>query len=185
MKLLSYALPAIVLSFGPGAHPESFVSADLEIPAELVGSAAGSCIRSPETVRMRPTQQAPGSRGTMVLMHPSSPYGITVDAEGHHTYDVRVEIGQLRRRAGFHYAVWAATPELDQSVRLGVLGSENHVTGRIAWNKFLVFVSEEADAGVESWAGPILLTGLSPSGRMHTMAGHGPFEDVSCTDIGP
>jgi hypothetical protein len=170
--------------FGLGAHPLSYDAEAVEVPAAYLRTAAKSCTRAPETVRMRPTGQAPGSRGTMVLMLPASPFGVTVDPEGHQTYDVRVEIAQLRRRDGAHHVVWAATPELDRWVRLGVLGSENHVTGHVAWNKFLVFVSEEATPDVETWAGPILLTGLSPSGRMHTMAGHGPFEDVSCSDIG-
>ncbi len=47
----------------------------------------------------------------------------------------------------------------------------------------MVFVSEEATADVQRWQGPILLRGLSPSGRLHTMAGHGPFEDVSCQQV--
>jgi len=173
-----------MLLFGLGVYPNSYDRVAPEVPAANPRFVDGSCVMAPETVRMRPTQQAPGSRGTMVLMLPNSPYGVTVDSDGRQAYDVRVEIGQLRRRDGLHYVVWAATPELDQFVRLGVLGAENHVSGPVAWNKFLVFVSEEPSADVETWTGPILLTGLSPSGRMHTMAGHGPFEDVSCTDIG-
>ena len=86
----------------------------------------------------------------------------------------------MRRRRGASYVVWAAKPELDEFVQLGVLGPSGQLTGREAWNKFMVFVSEETDPGVERWEGRILLTGLSPSGRMHTMAGHGPFEDVNC-----
>jgi len=170
-----------VLLLGIGATPFSYEIGRLEVPAE---TAVGSCVRGPEVVRMRPTQQAPGSRGDLVLMQSASPFGVSVDADGRQTYDVRVEISQLRRRPGSSYVVWAATPELDQSVRLGVLGLDNRVTGQIAWNKFLVFVSQESDPDVATWTGPILLTGLSPSGRMHTMAGHGPFEGVSCSDFG-
>ncbi len=181
MKLPVLLAPGAVLLFGFGATPSSYDIGPLEVPAEAV---VGSCVRAPEVVRMRPTQQAPGSRGNMVLMQPASPFGVTVDVDGRQAYDVRVEIGQLRRRPGSSYVVWAATPELDRSVRLGVLGPDGRVTGRIAWNKFLVFVSQESDPDVDTWSGPILLTGLSPSGRMHTMAGHGPFEGVSCSDFG-
>ena len=129
---------------------------------------------------MRPTQSAPGSRGTLTLTQPVTPFGIAVDAEGRQVYDIPVRVEQLRRRAGATYIAWAATPELDEHIEVGVLDQAGVLTGRVVWNKFLVFVSEEASADVERWRGPIVLTGLSPSGRLHTMAGHGPFEDVSC-----
>jgi len=145
--------------------------------------AAGVCTAAPEEVRLQPTQNAPGGRGRMILTPAVSAYGIAVDAEGRHRYEVRLEIEVLRRREGASYVVWAATPELDRVARLGVLGDGNRIEGEVAWNKFLVFVSEEAVPDGERWAGPILLTGLSPSGRMHTMAGHGPFEGVACQDF--
>lgn len=34
------------------------------------------------------------------------------------------------------------------------------------------------------WAGPVILRGMSRSGRMHTMAGHGPFEQERCAKYG-
>lgn len=149
-------------------------------PADLV---VGACAAAPEEVRLQPTQNAPGGRGRMVLTPAGSAYGIAVDPEGRHRFEVRLEVERLRRREGATYVVWAATPELDRVARLGVLGPENRVEGEVAWNKFLVFVSEESAPDGERWAGPILLTGLSPSGRMHTMAGHGPFEGVACQDF--
>lgn len=136
--------------------------------------------RDPELVSLRPTQSAPGSRGSMTLTQPASPFGVTVNAVGNHVYDVTVQVDRLRRRRGAVYVVWAAMPDLDEYIRLGALGDSNILTAPLAWNKFMVFVSEETSVEVERWEGPILLTGLSPSGRMHTMAGHGPFEDVSC-----
>lgn len=143
-------------------------------------SAAGWCVRDPEVVPLRPTQSAPGSRGSMTLRVPPSPFGIHVDAEGRHPYEVVVQVERLRRRPGATYVAWAATPELDAHVSFGPLPEDGRISGTVSWNKFLVFVSEEPAADVERWRGPIVLTGLSPSGRMHTMAGHGPFEDVNC-----
>ena len=134
----------------------------------------------PELVPLRPTQSAPGGRGSMTLTQPASPYGVTVNAVGNHVYNVTVQVDRLRRRGGAVYVVWAAMPELDEYVQLGVLGESNTLTAPLSWNKFMVFISEEANLDVERWKGPVLLTGFSPSGRMHTMAGHGPFEDVSC-----
>src|SRR5690606_28569277 len=75
---------------------------------------------------------------------------------------------------------WAATPELDRVQRLGRLDEAGRLDARITFNKFLVFVTEETDPDVERWRGRILLRGISPSGRMHTMAGHGPFSGESC-----
>lgn len=187
MKLRSLILlPAIAIAAPAGAPDRPADQATSAGPAELGSRLVGACVaapRPPESVRMRPTQQSPGSSGTMILTQPASPFGVAVDADGFQTYDVTVEIGQMRRRDGLSYVVWAATPELDQSIRLGTLDDVDSVTGRVAWNKFLVFVSEETSADVDAWAGPILLTGLSPSGRMHTMAGHGPFEDANCSDF--
>ena len=116
----------------------------------------------------------------MILTQPGSPFEITVDADGFQTFDIEIQVDQLRQRRGAVYVVWAAKPELDEYVQLGTLPEDNRLVGQVAWNQFLVFVSEEASADIERWQGPIVLTGVSPSGRLHTMAGHGPFEAMNC-----
>jgi len=140
----------------------------------------GACLLTPEVVRLSGTQSAPGSRGSMTLTQPGSPFEITVDEGGFQTFDIEILVDQMRRRRGAVYVVWAAKPELDEWMQLGTLSDENRLEARVAWNQFLIFVSEEASADVERWQGPIMLTGLSPSGRLHTMAGHGPFEAMNC-----
>jgi len=145
----------------------------------LPGDPAG-CLITPEVVPLSGTQSAPGSRGSMTLTQPGSPFEITVDEGGFQTFDIEIQVDQLRRRRGAVYVAWAAKPELDEWTQLGTLGEDNRLAARVAWNQFLVFVSEEATADVERWQGPIVLTGLSPSGRLHTMAGHGPFEAMNC-----
>ncbi len=148
--------------------------------ASLPGGPSVCLLLTPEVVRLSGTQNAPGGRGSMTLTQPGSPFEITVDEGGFQTFDIEIQIDQMRKRRGAVYVVWAAKPELDEWVQLGTLSEENRLTGRVAWNQFLIFVSEEASADVERWQGPILLTGLSPSGRLHTMAGHGPFEAMNC-----
>ena len=140
----------------------------------------GACRLTPEVVRLSGTQSAPGSRGSMTLTQPGSPFEITVDEGGFQTFDVEIQVDQIRKRRGAVYVVWAAKPELDEWLQLGTLSDENRLEARVAWNQFLIFVSEEVSADVERWQGPIMLTGLSPSGRLHTMAGHGPFEAMNC-----
>ncbi len=147
--------------------------------ASLPGDPPG-CLLTPEVVKLSGTQSAPEGRGSMTLTQPGSPFDVTVDADGFQTFDIAIQVDRMRRRRGAVYVAWAAKPELDEWMQLGTLGEENRIEARVSWNQFLVFVSEEASADVERWQGPILLTGLSPSGRLHTMAGHGPFEAMNC-----
>jgi hypothetical protein len=65
-----------------------------------------------------------------------------------------------------------------------VRGAYGTLLARIANNMFLVFHTAEADRVVQRWTGPVLLRGSSPSGRMHSMAGHGPFVGEPCAVIG-
>ena len=137
----------------------------------------------PYLVQLVPTAHANGARGRVELRFAPSPFGVTVTARGHHLYDALLTTSGLRPD-GSSLVVWAATPELDQVQKLGVLDANGALHGRIAFNKFLVFVTAEASAAVERWSGPILLRGISPSGRMHTMAGHGPFQGEPCSKWG-
>ncbi|HEU5209681.1 MAG TPA: hypothetical protein VFU06_09730 [Longimicrobiales bacterium] len=134
----------------------------------------------PYEVRLVPTAHANGASGIVRLTFAESPYVVTVTAEGHHRYQAHLSTEGLDGRSGSLVA-WAATPELDQVQKLGVLSADGVLPpAEITFNKFLVFVTEEEDAGVERWRGRILLRGISPSGRLHTMAGHGPFQGESC-----
>jgi hypothetical protein len=65
-----------------------------------------------------------------------------------------------------------------------VLGADGTPEARIAHNTSHLFHPVEADPEVQRWTGPVLLRGSSPSGRMHSMAGHGPFEGEPCAVIG-
>ena len=137
----------------------------------------------PFVVQLVPTAHANRARGSVELRFAESPFGVTVTVDGHHLYDAQMSVTGLLKRDGFHVA-WAATPELDRVQKLGVLDENGALDARISFNKFLVFVTAEATPDVERWAGPILLRGISPSGRMHTMAGHGPFQGEPCAKWG-
>ena len=66
-----------------------------------------------------------------------------------------------------------------------MLDDTHRIQGEAGWNKFLVVVSlEEEPEAVERWSGPIVLRGMSRSGMMHTMAGHGPFASEPCATYG-
>lgn len=135
------------------------------------------------------TRRVPGTgpaTGTGHVSFGSSPFGVAVSADGSYELDVWLEFdGLLPPREG-GYVVWFTTPSLDQVERAGVLDASGRFRGRVHWNKFLTVVTLEPDpahdAGV--WTGPIVLRGMSKSGLMHTMAGHGPFEKENCATYG-
>jgi hypothetical protein len=152
-------------------------------PARSPAGEAGStrCARGPDPflIQLVPTANANGATGTVTLRFADSPFGIAVTADGHHMYDADVRTKGLPENAGVN-VLWAATPSLDQVQRVGIVGPDGTLDGTVAFNKFLVFITAEPSPDVERWSGPILMRGLSASGRMHTMAGHGPFAQESC-----
>ncbi len=175
-------VPALLLMAGPAVATVSPAEAAAPGAACVVGPGTAASLPEPKRVELTPSARAPGARGVMEVGMAASPYGVAVDPDGSYRLRVEVTAEGLRSRDGVHHVVWAATPELDRHVRLGTLGPEGRVAGELAWNKFLVFVTAESSPEPESWSGEILLSGLSPSGRMHTMAGHGPFSGEPCLD---
>lgn len=166
---------------GAGIAAASFGAPGIAAPRSGVADREATGPRStgrcePVRMRLQATSAGLGAAGYLELAMAASPFGITVSEDGRYVYDITIAVDRLRRRSDEVYVAWATTPELDRVVRLGVLGEDGIVRGRLEWNKFLVLVSAEASARGERWEGPILLTGTSPSGLMHTMRGHGIFE---------
>ena len=56
----------------------------------------------------------------------------------------------------------------------------------MSWNKFIVLITLESsdDPAQRMWAGPIVFRGMSRSGMMHTMVGHGPLVQENCAAYG-
>ncbi|MFT5141571.1 MAG: hypothetical protein ACI80V_003118 [Rhodothermales bacterium] len=135
------------------------------------------------------TKRVPGARmakGKADVVFASSPFGVSLSSDGSYVYDLLISVDKMAPAKNGAYVVWVTTPSLDERVRLGVLDDNFELTGRVAWNKFLVVVSLEPDAAEEapSWTGPIVVRGMSRSGKMHTLAGHGPFEVEPCAVYG-
>lgn len=133
----------------------------------------------PYLVQLVPTAHANGARGTVRLRFAESPFVVTVTQEGNHRYQADF-LATLPGRMDAVPVVWVATPSLDRHEKLGALDAAGTLSAEIHFTKFLVFVTAESSADVVTWSGPILLRGMSPSGRMHTMAGHGPFANENC-----
>lgn len=131
----------------------------------------------PGRIALEPTRSGIGFAGSVELRFAASPFGVALSPDGHHRYDLRIRVETERRTDALPVLVaWVVTPDLQERRKLGVIGDDLQISGRVDWNKFLIVVSAEESADVDTWQGPLLLTGRSPSGWMHTMAGHGIFE---------
>lgn len=135
------------------------------------------------------TKNVPGTglaAGTARTTFPSSPFGVAVDPGGHYVHEVHLTFERLSEPPRGEYVAWVTTTQVDRIERLGVVEPGRPFKGRVAWNKFLVVVTLEDDDDPEAttWSGPIVLRGMSRSGMMHTMAGHGPFQQENCAAYG-
>ena len=135
------------------------------------------------------TKRVPRTRratGVGNLTYAASPFGVAISRSGTYVYvlDIAIE-GMSPARSGV-YVAWVTTPSLDQIRRVGVLDEHMHIRTRVDWNQFLVVITLEpsADELGDTWSGPIVMRGVSRSGLMHTMAGHGPFQAEPCAVFG-
>lgn len=136
-----------------------------------------------------PTGRVPGTRllmGKGAVTFAPSPFGIAISPEGSYIYTLDISVDNLKTHPNGVYAVWASTNDLKEVKSLGVLDDQMQAKGTVEWNKFLVIITLEpsADTLGDSWTGPVVFRGLSRSGLMHTMAGHGPFQQEPCATYG-
>ena len=146
--------------------------------ALLAGAAAG-----PYDIVLHPTQAAPGAEGTARLHFADSPFGVSVTAEGHARYDIRVTARKLpapsRLGAYRTYVAWATTPDLGRWVRLGTVANGVSTVGPVELNKFLLVITAEADSASGKHAGPTVLHGNSPSGWLQSFLTHPLFRGIT------
>ena len=137
-----------------------------------------------------PTRNVPGTglaRGTAEVSVPTgSPFAIGVSGDGSYVYDVRVSLERVSAPRAGRLVAWVADPDLREVEMLGALDTGLRVQGRVSWNQFIVVVTLEPtdDPLAARWSGPVALRGMSRSGRMHTMVGHGAFQQENCAAWG-
>lgn len=142
------------------------------------------------SIELVPTKRVPGTgravgRGNVIFS--SSPYGVAVSTKGTYRYDLSLTIERdtIKPPREGVYTAWVASEELDRIKRLGPLTDRLQVSGSVDWNKFLVVVTlEPSEEPGDVWKGPIVMRGMSRSGLMHTLAGHGPYEQEPCAKYG-
>lgn len=152
------------------------------------------CAEEPEppayyAIELVTTRKVPGTglaEGTADVTHAASPFSVALAPDGSYTYDVHIQLRKMRPPRRGVLVAWVTTREVDQVRRMGALDENLRARGRVEWNKFLVVVTLEAedDPEQETWSGPIAFRGMSRSGMMHTMAGHGAFQQENCAQYG-
>ena len=141
-------------------------------------------------LRLITTRNIPGTglaKGTAeVSFSGASPYSVAVTADGSYEYDVEIRLERMKPPREGILVGWITTREIDEIVRIGPLDEHLMASGRVAWNKFIVVITLEAtnDPAATRWSGPIVFRGMSRSGMMHTMVGHGALQQENCAAYG-
>ncbi len=139
-----------------------------------------------DLVGTRKVRGARMAKGVGEVTYASSPFGVAISATGTYVVSLNLSMENVTLDDGSSLVAWVTTPQLDQIKPLGRFSEELRVDGQTDWNKFLLVVTLEPASGDlgDIWSGPIVARGMSRSGLMHTMAGHGPFETEPCAVYG-
>ncbi len=115
-----------------------------------------------------------------------SPYSVAVSADGSYEYDIEIRLERMKAPNKGILVAWVTTTDIDQVARIGALDERLMTRGSVSWNKFLVVITLEPadDPSAATWTGPIVFRGMSRSGMMHTMVGHGVLQQENCAAYG-
>jgi hypothetical protein len=177
-----------LLALGPAEERPAIAPVDLDATV----FATCSAVAEPPAyyaISLVPTRQVVGTgraTGLAQMTFDRSPFGVELAADGSYRTTLAVEVAHLPSIDDHEFVAWTTTPSIDRIARIGTLDEDGATTGPVEWNKFLVVITLEpvGYADETSWSGPVILRGMSRSGRMHTMAGHGPFEQLECRTFG-
>lgn len=179
-----------------GALATSWGSAGASSAIRVPARAPGSCVTpspGPEyyAFELVTTRNVPGTglaRGLAeIQVAGSSPFSVSLARDGSYVYEVRVALDRMKRPARGRLVAWVTTPDIDRVERIGALDENLRATGTVRWNKFLVVITlepEDAPETAPAWSGPVAFRGMSRSGMMHTMVGHGALQQENCAAYG-
>jgi hypothetical protein len=112
--------------------------------------------------------------GAADLFLAPSPFDVTLTPDGHVLYDITVSAAGLpapSSAGATHYVAWVATADLTDAQLIGVLDASGKASGHVSYNKFIVVVSAEHGPPAKHWAGPIVMSGFSPSTYLENYSG--------------
>lgn len=193
-------LGPLFLSGASGSTTTSDVAPDVRHagligrPADLATAALAFCSlpTGPEyyAFELFTTRNVPGTGlatgRAEIEISGSSPFSIMLGPDGSYMYDVHVALDRMKPPGGGHLVAWVTTPEIDRIARIGALDDNLRASGTVDWNKFIVVITLEPDDDPDAsiWEGPVVFRGMSRSGMMHTMVGHGALQQENCAAYG-
>jgi len=137
----------------------------------------------PYDIQLHNTARTPNAHGAARLVFAESPFGVAVTADGHASYDVQLTVSGLPEPATLGaykaYVAWGVTTDLKQWRRLGTVANGSSTVGRVEYNKFMLVIAAESDSGVVKHAGPVVLSGTSPSSFLQMFLAHPMFRGVA------
>ena len=137
----------------------------------------------PYDIKLQNTPRTPNARGAARLVFAESPFGVAVTADGRASYDVQLTLSGLPEPSTLGaykaYVAWGVTTDLKQWRRLGVVANGRSTVGRVEYNKFMLVIAAESDSLVEKHAGPVALSGTSPSSFLQMFLTHPMFRGVA------
>ena len=108
--------------------------------------------------------------GHLELRTPHTPFGVAVNAAGHHLYEGILTLSGLPEPSALgdfdHIVAWLASPIFDTVVALGPVANGTQSIGEIGLNKFMILITAEERPDAPEWEGRLLLRASSPSSRM-------------------
>ncbi len=108
--------------------------------------------------------------GHLELRTPHTPFGVAVNAAGHHLYEGILTLSGLPEPSALgdfdHIVAWLASPVFDTVVALGPVANGTQSVGEIGLNKFMIIITAEERPDAPEWEGRLLLRASSPSSRM-------------------
>jgi hypothetical protein len=116
----------------------------------------------------------------------SSPFSVALAPDGSYVYDIQVSLDRMKVPRQGRLVAWVTTPDLDRIERMSALDEHLRASGSVGWNKFIVVITLEPDddPSATAWSGPVVFRGMSRSGMMHTMVGHGALQQENCAAYG-
>lgn len=142
------------------------------------------------TIDLVTTKNIPGTglaTGKAVMKFSPNPFGISIAKDGSFRHRLDIQLNKVNKPKKGTFVAWVTTPSLDKVKLIGSLDNDLRTSGTVEWNKYIVVITLEEDTPSQNtgmWSGAIAFRGLSRSGLMHTMAGHGPFAQEPCAKYG-
>ena len=169
VRVVAFAVAAGTLGLGGRAEPTPRTRA---LSATACPDADSSRFAlDPHCAALHPTPDLPSAGGTLELRPISSPFGVTVTADGRPRYRLVASIHGLPApatldTAALHYIAWATDLAMDSTVRLGVVANGENVLGEVHREQFRLLVSVERTREPARRTGRLVMRGTSPDVRL-------------------